>query len=793
MAKNIRVRFNKGIVEDLPFKVRLSFHGIFQYWESLANSENPSEAAYGQSVLDKLAHAPELHQPITDPMSVFKYEEEVELLLSVLFPNPLQPNEIKVAGVPFTPILFNLSERFQQIISTAGKGFQLEMMNLKPDEQYVMACLFILNTYYKANIDYKRPFFFEIPNVDQGLNRFYRAFFNADFASFTLNKPDFHLSEADIKLLIDNHENVALWKEKIPPDTFDFEGFALITLFDITTDQGISELKTSLLNKDALVDDYQIENIQTQLQSIFNTPDLRFGYAFLDESEAKIKSLGHQHSSSLILSGEEEICIKHIMCDESYNMIFHTDKPLAFSDVEQIVKDSSDSPNPFLNNLLKQGIKSYLIAPIRQNGNTIGILEVGAHKAWQLNAALTYKLEDLLPMFSIALKRSLDDRKTALDAIVQNQFTAIHPAVSWRFYDAAEKLMEGQSEQIEEIVFEEVYPLFGQADIKGSSTERNKAIAGDLIEQLSLAKEVLDKASKRQSMPVLDILRFRLDNYINSVKQGLKADDEVSVLEFLSVEVYPVFNHLKNMSANLALAVKRYFDHLDPTLGILYKRRKDYEYTVSLINERVSDYLETEQIAAQEIFPHYFETYKTDGVEHHIYLGQSIHPSTTFDPMYLHNLRLWQLLVTCGIERLVNDLQSEMKVPLTVASLLLVHSSPLAIRFRMGEKQFDVDGAYNIRYSIIKKRIDKAHIKGTNERLTQPGKIALVYTQDKDAVDYRRYFEYLHAIGKVGPVIEDVELEELQGASGLRALRVDVVFDQSDSEKSTKKQLVKTR
>jgi len=299
----------------------------------------------------------------------------------------------------------------------------------------------------------------------------------------------------------------------------------------------------------------------------------------LDEDEGKIKSLRNHQSSSLILSGQEEINIKTIMCDESYDMIFHADRPIAISNVERLVNESQDS-NPFLKNLLAQDIKSYLIAPIRQNGNNIGILEIGSKKKCELNAALTNKLEDLLPMFSIALKRSLDDRKTALDAIVQNQFTAIHPAVSWRFYEAAERLIEGQSEQIEEIVFEEVYPLFGQADIKGSSTERNKAIAGDLIEQLSLAKDVLGKASKRQSMPILDILRFRLDNYIQSVKQGLKADDEVSVLEFLSIEVYPVFNHLKDMSANLALAVKRYFDHLDPTLGILYKRRQDYEYSV---------------------------------------------------------------------------------------------------------------------------------------------------------------------------------------------------------------------
>jgi hypothetical protein len=74
----------------------------------------------------------------------------------------------------------------------------------------------------------------------------------------------------------------------------------------------------------------------------------------------------------------------------------------------------------------------------------------------------------------------------------------------------------------------------------------------------------------------------------------------------------------------------------------------------------------------------------------------------------------------------------------------------------------------------VKKRIDKAVIKGTTERVTQPGRIAIVYAQPGEAQEYRGYLEYLHSLGYVGRGVEDVELEELQGVSGLRALRVAV-------------------
>jgi hypothetical protein len=90
-----------------------------------------------------------------------------------------------------------------------------------------------------------------------------------------------------------------------------------------------------------------------------------------------------------------------------------------------------------------------------------------------------------------------------------------------------------------------------------------------------------------------------------------------------------------------------------------------------------------------------------------------------------------------------------------------------------------VDGAYNIRYEIIKKRIDKVRVKDTNERLTQPGKIAIVYTQIKEAAEYLEYIEFLqgHKLLKAG--IENLELEELQGVIGLKALRVEVELEEA--------------
>ena len=63
---------------------------------------------------------------------------------------------------------------------------------------------------------------------------------------------------------------------------------------------------------------------------------------------------------------------------------------------------------------------------------------------------------------------------------------------------------------------------------------------------------------------------------------------------------------------------------------------------------------------------------------------------------------------------------------------------------------------------------------GTGERLTQPGHLALVYAQTREATEYREYIDYLQDRGLLEPGVEELELEQLQGVKGLLALRVQV-------------------
>lgn len=783
----MEIKQAKNIEEiELPLQLNISFKKVFDGFEKFAHADFKEHPFHESSkiMVDQIRKTPELIEGFSDLSLLEKHYDQIEILLEALFPEPLMLNEIKAATVPFSFTSFKFSTRFENILANAGDDYELSVRNFEDDSMYVMACTFILGFVYGYKIDVKRPFYFDIPDKTTGTMKYYRAAFNGDFSDITPTENAPEITQEDVKLLLNNFDNIELWKEKFPPNSYIFKGFGLINLFDVTAEEMISSIKANLLSGGEEL----IEKLQDNLRDFYSLKDLKLGYSIFDNINSKYCETVVKKSNSVILNDTQQIsCEKGYFCEGIMNKVFKKHETFIISDVEAYGERSNK--NPFYKTLEKNGIKSIILIPIEASTNDdLALLEIASPRAYDLNTVNINKLKDIIPVFEAAVKRSSEERQNILEATIQENYTSIHSAVKWRFYEAAEKYhLEKQyndEAKLDEIVFQDVYPLYGQSDIKGSSLARNTAIKEDLITQLTLAITVLEDACKSEKLPIYNELMFRVSSYLSDVKKGLNAGDEVSILEFLKREIYPVFRHIREISSELSEKVNIYMNRLDKHLNVVYEKRKDYEDSVMHLNDRLANFIDKKQKEAQEMFPHYFERYKTDGVEYNMYIGQSITKEKSFDSLYLYNLRLWQLKVTCEMENVAYFERQNMAHDLRVASLILVHSNAMAIKFRMDEKQFDVDGAYNIRYEIIKKRIDKAHIKGTDERLTVPGKISIVYSQEKDALEYVKYINYLQSKNLLGK-IEFLDLEDLQGVSGLKALRVEVIYSEDFNPKNT--------
>ncbi|PTX63962.1 hypothetical protein C8N46_101572 [Kordia periserrulae] len=769
---------------NLPLQLVVSFDQVISFYDRYIEDTNHPYHKSAVEIMEYLDNYPELRDGFSDFSKLETYKEQIDLVLEGLFPEILTDNEIKVATIPFTFQSFKYSNRLKNILQNAGDDYSFTARNLPEREMYMHACVLILNVCYGYTIDLKRPFYFDIPDKNLGITKHYRVAFNGDFCQVIPTEDAPKITQEDVHLLLDNYDNIEVWKQKFPLESYIFKGFGIMNLFDVTFDETLSSIRENLLRSD----DNMVASLRKNLSEFFNIKDLKLGFSVFGGLDKKTCKTHIKRSESLIFHDEDEVSCNEFFCRGIIDKIFYKKEEIAISDLERYGEHSGE--NGFYKRLKAQGINSIILIPIvSSHGRDLAVLEIASPRAYELNSVNQQKLQDIIPVFQAAVSRASEDFQNTLEATIQEQYTSIHPSVKWRFYDAAENYQKQIADQvenpeIENIVFDDVYPLYGQSDIKGSSVARNEAIQEDLTTQLDLAIKVLEAASHQENLPIYEELIFRVKTYLNDTEEGLKAGDELGILQFLKKDIYPVFNHLKETNPALALLVTEYINSLDKNLKVVYDKRKAYEDSVNILNVKLAKYIDKKQEEAQEMFPHYFERYKTDGVEYNMYIGQSLVRDRAFHKLYLHNLRLWQLQNTYEMEQVAYNARKEMDHDLRVASLILVHNSSLAIKFRMDEKQFDVDGAYNIRYEIIKKRIDKVNIKNTTDRLTVPGKIAIVYSQDKDALEYMKYIKFMQSKNCFGK-LEKLELEDLQGVSGLRALRVEVIYREDFNEKSS--------
>eukprot|EP01013_Petalomonas_cantuscygni_P008912 TRINITY_DN21678_c0_g1_i1.p1 TRINITY_DN21678_c0_g1~~TRINITY_DN21678_c0_g1_i1.p1 ORF type:complete len:792 (+),score=-7.53 TRINITY_DN21678_c0_g1_i1:30-2378(+) len=770
----------------MPFKHLISFEKLLSKYDEHLRGDDPFLAATAERILAVEKGFPELRNGFSDFTLLEKHKDLIERILQDTFTEALSGNEIKVATLPYQDIIIKSSKRFQNIINEAGEGYEPEIRNVGDDLDYIMSCVVVLNYYYGYQLDFSRPYFYDIPDAN-GVMRHYRILYNADFIDIIPTDKAKEITQEDVDELLANPNDAALWMEKIPPESFISKGFVIANLFDVTMEQAISNIKSKLISKDTLQPVKFMNDLQETFKSFFRLPNIKVGFASFDAKKEQFEEVAGIGFESFLLRGKHAVDCKQALCVDSYTKLIDYNSYFTIADMDRMVQQSGDV-QPY-KGLQDQGVQSAIFAPIAYEGNLLGVLEIVSQKKGVLNGVNAQKLDDVLPFIVSAVVRAKNEDNNRIDAIIQNECTSVHSSVYWRFQEEAKRFMldetEGRSPSFKEIVFKDVYPLFGQIDIKDSSHARNLAIQRDLMIQLSEIDAVLNIALKKWNLPIYEELIFRVNNHLDSIKEMLYTNSEQAIFDFVQDEISPVFEHLKKSNKEIESHILAYEAKIDMGTGSYYDHRKNYDESVTQINKTLSAVIDKRQESAQAMFPHYYERYKTDGVEHNMYIGSSISESKEYNSLYLNNLRLWQLQVMCEMENAHYSLKPKLPVPLDAASLILVYNTSLSIRFRMDEKQFDVDGTYNARYEVIKKRIDKSYIKGTEQRLTQKGVLSIVYSQKKDELEYLRYIKFLKSKGYFTDKIEIVELEGLQGVSGLKAIRAQILYKREQEPEKT--------
>ncbi len=769
------------------FNSRLSFQPLLNALKKNINEGKPgSKKLYGD-LIAKIEAIPELLQSFSEFSLSEPHAEIIEMLLATLFPPSLSEKEnLYAVVIPFKFKTIYSSPLFQLLFLKPGTNeikipddsIGRNLNHQKLDFAYRLILSKFFGYESKESFQVVYPYFDPSAHVTKYLE------INSDTRFVDVNVVGELPSIPENLVCKKTNRRMPLEElmKKLPLDKFIFEGLVLLQINDVTEQEIISQIKNSLLDIHTFTDASLYDTLQSTVQSLLGMADIKVGVTpFFQMNDRYVYSSIHNCNS---------IIFKHAEATKERDKVTNCFQDL-FKDYKQtVVFEELDKKNIIETEGLKLyydlGARSLILCPLKENDQLLGLLEIISDTPGKLTSNHIDKIQKVIPLFTLAIGKTMESLDTQVDKVIKENFTAVQPAVEWKFTEVALNYImakeSGKDGKIEQVGFKDVYPLYGTIDIRNSSVERMQAIQLDLIDQLQLVRKVIRTALSEIKFPLLESIAFKTEKYIDSITDILLSEDELQVYDFLQNHVAEIFRHLAETRPSLKKEIDQYFSVIDPQKNLIYHHRRDFEESIASLNDYLASFIDQEQIGAQEVFPHYFERYVTDGVDFNIYIGQSIAPSRKFDELYLRNMKIWQLEVLTKAAGIAYRLRNKLSHLLNTTQLILAHSIPISISFRTSERKFDVDGAYNSRYEIIKKRIDKVRIKGSKERLTQPGKIAIVYSLPREASEYEEYIEFLQTRKLLKPGIEKLELEELQGVIGLKALRVDVNYDNTNAE-----------
>jgi hypothetical protein len=700
-------------------------------------------------------------------------DDLLEMLTTSLFPVVADHHKISFAlATPYQFKVFYYSDCFKKLFLDRGEKRLLLPEGMSADQlraiQATMIYDQVLEKFYSIKLNDSPELIYPVTDAETGLKRYYRIGYDRRFIDIRLKGKLPQIQDCGVCMntfrILDLEKQLAT----MPLDLFEANGFAVWTAQDVTVTESLDAIKKILLRQD-VCDRDSIKDLKDAIHALVGLHEVEVGLTpFLKMNEKLVVNEDCRLHSLIGKTWDSNDPQSIAEFNQFVDFIKENSQAVAISNLnEEMVKFA-----PFLKPVFDEGHQSFIGYPLQNSDGLLGILELASPVRNQLTQQVISRLEPAIPFISLAMLRNRETFHQKIQMLIKEKFTMVQQSVEWKFEEVAFNLLQHSESGSTNVVFEDVYPLYGAIDIRNSSMERASALQKDLREHLILLDHTLTRLQELMPLPLLEGLKFRNHSHLQSIKDAINTEDEMRINEFLHQEVKPVLDHLNRNNKQVQDVLSSYFEKVNNNNSSIYLYRYQFEETLAMINQAVMSYLEEQQNMIQQSFPHYFEKYRTDGVEYNIYIGQSIAPAYPFDLLYLKNIRLWQMQSMAEVARITDKLLPLLKVPLQTTQLILVHSQCISISFRKDERKFDVEGSYNIRYEVIKKRIDKARLKNSAERLTQPGKIAIVYSNQKEAQEYQEYIEFCQDKRLLKAGIEMLELEELQGIKGLKAMRV---------------------
>lgn len=771
--------------QEVQIKSFLSFAPYYKILNEKILHSHEQFLEFYLKIIQKLEASPELLQPIHDVTIINRHEQFFQLIASTLFPFSTDIDlQYYALGSPYKFEFFFYSDSFQEYFKPDENGyidFPPERPLAELQAEYdLMAYRQVFRKYFNIELNIPERSTNQWFDRKTGLTRYSRVHIDESFIDVNVLNELPLLPSGIIDHATGSILDTDLLKKYLPLSLFIFEGFIIRrSIADVTPEECVKEVKNAIIEIQSANPKKGYQKLRSAMETMIGTKNVKVSLnTFLKLNEDFIYNPKYSGKSLLLqaLTDNEKK-------EEAYHQLAvfleQHKKSFFISEINQL--DARHANIHFLNHLKKTNYCCYLVTPLFEKGNLIGMMEAVSLETGVLNNNTLKKLEPVLSYFEMACRNDIAQFENEIESLIFEKYTALLPVVKWKFREEAWKYLKEKdnnpSLEIGAVKFNPVYPVYGAIDVKDSSSGRRICHQKDIIEQLTQVEVILHLLKDDEgkiSKESINILQNKIVELRKKITNHISPEDEIKINEFIKNEVHVFLNNLLDASDINLKPVKEYLLSIDAATGQFNKYRRNFDESLGQINAIVSRYLETEQIQLQQIHPHYFEKFRSDGVEYILYLGNPFEPEKEFDINELKTFRLWQLSLMAHITRLTWKLKNELPFPLETTQLILVFNKPISISFRRDERRFDVEGQESVQFEILKKRIDKVKIKALGERLTKPGTIAMVYSNSREIAEYDEYITLLKSKNLIVGEKQMFELEDVQDISGLKALRLNV-------------------
>ncbi|MBC8153147.1 MAG: GAF domain-containing protein [Bacteroidetes bacterium] len=764
---------------DPLLRFSLSFKPLLAYLETQTQSSPSAEMSdYYDYLINQFTVAGCGNGSVLDCINSARLSVLFQLAAVVVLPLVHIDDDIPYAfGLPVPLRWFHQSASFRKLLDQFPDLMVPPPEKTHEEDRQRLAYRMILAKYYGIPLNQGKAPFFYFQKVINGLTKHYRIDMNVTFMEpeLTDKLPAFE------PVWIDFAKGLRQLPDPVNPlpiGAFTFTGFCFFQVKDVTDTETIQTLQDVFAHLQTDTEPMIYCQFENALRSLCGQPDLQVSIVPMPQVNGQFVQLPEMKDRSVFLRN-----VGTVLQQEDNRVTQEKIRKRAENPAPHLFYDLLSMPEPEQQALHEKGILSFMSYPIINNDEVLGVLEMGSPQPNAFDEGILTKIKQINPLIQEFLRYQLHQFNTNLERLIKDKFTSLQPAVEWKFNEAVWHYLQNPAgtatdrpdggESTWRVAFEQVYPIYGAIDVRNSSQERANALMHDLRQQLQIAGELFNGLVSVPPQAVADWNHHRA----LLVEESVGPEAELSVTTYIQQELNPFLRNLATGNGPVPPLLPPYLDRLDVNTGQFNEARDAFESSLQQINTTLGLFLEREEQHVQTIYPHYFEKYRTDGLEYSLYVGQSLAPTIPFRAEHLKQIRFWQLNAMISMATLTHRLRPTLPVPLATTQLILTHGKLVDISFRRDERRFDVEGAYSIRYEVIKKRLDKAYIKGTDSRLTQPDTIAIVYANNEQVDEYTAFIRVLQQQGRLEPNAEFLDLDELQGVSGLRALRVRVKYD----------------